>query len=147
MPAEPASDDPIKQEESCDAWNGGSIPPLGGAQNMSDLIRSPIGRSPTARIMPIHWRTAGQEDDTGTRRRGEMRDKFLYIMILVLIAIAFFEGGYILGYLKRDEIKTKLQQVNEWVIDHGGRIVALETIQKKAEGPPLRQGSGGQGKQ
>jgi hypothetical protein len=76
-----------------------------------------------------------------------MRDKFLYIMILVLIAIAFFEGGYILGYLKRDEIKTKLQQVNEWVIDHGGRIVALETIQKKAEGPPLRQGSGGQGKQ
>jgi len=60
-----------------------------------------------------------------------MRDKFLYIMILVLIAIAFFEGGYILGYLERDEIKAKLTQVNEWVIDHGGRIVALETMERK----------------
>jgi hypothetical protein len=76
-----------------------------------------------------------------------MRDKFLYIVILILVAITFFEGGYILGYLKRDEIKEKLQQVNEWVIDHGGRIVALETVQKKAEGTHLRQGSGGQGRQ
>ena len=60
-----------------------------------------------------------------------MRDKFLYIVILILVAITFFEGGYILGYLKRDEIKEKLQQVNEWVIDHGGRIVALETMERK----------------
>ena len=60
-----------------------------------------------------------------------MRDKLLYIMILVLIATAFFEGGYILGYLERDEIKAKLQQVNEWVIDHGGRIVALENLERK----------------
>ena len=57
-----------------------------------------------------------------------MRDKFLYIIILVLIAIAFFEGGFIVGHLKTDGLKEKLQQVNEWVIDHGGRIVALETI-------------------
>ena len=60
-----------------------------------------------------------------------MRDKFLYIVILVLVAIASLEGGYILGYLERDEIKTKLQQVNEWVIDHGGRIVALETMDRR----------------
>jgi hypothetical protein len=65
-----------------------------------------------------------------------MRDKFLYIMILVLIAIAFFEGGFIVGHLKTDGLKEKLQQVNAWVIDHGGRIVALETLDRrqKAEG-------------
>ena len=60
-----------------------------------------------------------------------MRDKFLYILILVLVAIASLEGGYILGYLERDEIKTQLHQVNEWVIDHGGRIVALETMDRR----------------
>jgi hypothetical protein len=60
-----------------------------------------------------------------------MRDKFLYIMILILIAITFFEGGFILGHLKTDGLKEKLQQVNEWVIDHGGRIVALETMDRR----------------
>jgi hypothetical protein len=60
-----------------------------------------------------------------------MRDKFLYIMILILIAIAFFEGGFIVGHLKTDGLKEKLAQVNEWVIDHGGRIVALETMERK----------------
>lgn len=65
-----------------------------------------------------------------------MRDKFLYIAILILVAIAFFEGGFIVGHLKTDGLKEKLQQVNEWVIDHGGRIVALETLDRrqKAEG-------------
>ena len=63
-----------------------------------------------------------------------MRDKLLYIMILVLIAIAFFEGGFIVGHLKTDGLKEKLQQVNEWVIDHGGRIVALENLERKKVG-------------
>ena len=63
-----------------------------------------------------------------------MRDKLLYIMILVLIATAFFEGGFIVGHLKTDGLKEKLQQVNEWVIDHGGRIVALENLERKKVG-------------
>jgi hypothetical protein len=63
-----------------------------------------------------------------------MRDKILYIAILILVAIAFFEGGFIVGHLKTDGLKTKLAQVNEWVIDHGGRIVALETIQRRNPG-------------
>ena len=120
---------------------------------MWGLIRSPILRSPTAQIMRIRWRMRG-EDCRGNSRialystgqghglrprgpsgpEGEMRDKILYIAILILVAIAFFEGGFIVGHLKTDGLKEKLQQVNEWVIDHGGRIVALETVQKKAEG-------------
>ena len=52
-------------------------------------------------------------------------------MVLILVAIAFFEGGFILGHLKTDGLKEKLQQVNEWVIDHGGRIEALETMERK----------------
>ncbi len=60
-----------------------------------------------------------------------MRDKFLYIVVVILIAIGAFEGGFIVGHLKTDGLKEKLQQVNEWVIDHGGRIVALETIDRK----------------
>jgi hypothetical protein len=78
--------------------------------------------------------STGQATPQGKQKTDKMRDKFLYIMILVLIAIAFFEGGFIVGHLKTDGLKEKLQQVNAWVIDHGGRIVALETVQKKAEG-------------
>jgi hypothetical protein len=60
-----------------------------------------------------------------------VRDKFLYIVILILIAIGAFEGGYILGYHDRDEIKAGLQKLNGWVLDHGGRIQALETMERR----------------
>ena len=119
---------------------------------MSGLIRSPILKLRMARITRILWRIRGivrahsntpvqlPASEIGDQGHREMRDKVLYIAILILVAIAFFEGGYILGYLERDEIKAKLQQVNEWVIDHGGRIVALETLdrrEKTGSGKPI----------
>ena len=75
-----------------------------------------------------------------------MRDKFLYIAILILVAIAFFEGGFIVGHLKIDGLKAKLTQVNEWVIDHGGRIVALETMDRRSN-PGGVKGKTPQGKE
>lgn len=66
-----------------------------------------------------------------------MRDKFLYIAILVLVAIAALQGGYILGHNDTDRTKAEIQKLNGWVMDHGGRIEALETMDRRQ-----RTGSG-----
>lgn len=63
-----------------------------------------------------------------------VRDKLLYIMILILVAMAAFQGGYILGHHRNDELKATVQKLKEWVIDHGGRIAALENLGRKKVG-------------
>jgi hypothetical protein len=60
-----------------------------------------------------------------------VRDKFLYIMILILVAIAFFEGGYILRNRQIDRTEAEVQKLNRWVLDHGGRLESIEIIDRK----------------
>lgn len=61
-----------------------------------------------------------------------MRDRILYLVILVLVAVAAFQGGYILGHHKVDETKAEIKKLNGWVIDHGGRIAAIEGKQSSS---------------
>ncbi len=74
-----------------------------------------------------------------------MRERLLYIGILILVAIAAFEGGYVLGHHDRDDTKAQIQKLNGWIIDHGGRIEALETVdrrQKTGSGKPFNSPAG-----
>lgn len=60
-----------------------------------------------------------------------IRETIFWVAICILIAIAAFEGGYIAGYLERDRIKTEIRKLNAWVLDHGGRIESLETMDRR----------------
>lgn len=65
------------------------------------------------------------------KKWGSIRQTVFWFAICILIAIAAFEGGYIMGYFDRDELKTQIRKLNSWVLDHGGRIESLETVDRR----------------
>ncbi len=68
---------------------------------------------------------------------GVIRQTIFWILFCILLVIASFEAGYLMKTFERDETKTEIQKLNGWVLDHGGRIEAIETTNRRA-----RTGSG-----
>ena len=63
----------------------------------------------------------------------KIRAVILWIAILVLLAIASFEGGYILRDRQKDDTRERIFGLSVKFRDHDGRITMLEG--SKPEGP------------
>jgi hypothetical protein len=62
---------------------------------------------------------------------GALRETIFWFIVCILVAIAALEGGYILGHRNADRTGAEIRKLNSWVLDHGGRIESLETMDRK----------------
>lgn len=79
----------------------------------------------------------------GNKAWESIHETIFWAAICILIAIGAFEGGYILGHHGKDRIKDEIRKLNSWVLDHGGRIESLETMDRRdrtgSGKPPIKK--------
>ncbi len=59
-----------------------------------------------------------------------MREKIIVILGLIFMAAAFFQAGWILRDLRKDDIRDRLTKIEEYQRDLGGRMIVLEGKRK-----------------
>ncbi len=71
---------------------------------------------------------------------GPVRQTIFWVLFCIVLVIASFEAGYLTKTFERDETKAEIRKLNSWVMDHGGRIEAIETTnrrEKTGSGKPV----------
>jgi hypothetical protein len=68
---------------------------------------------------------------TEIREWRPIREMIFWVVVCILVGIAAFEGGYIVGHRDGDRIKSEIRKLNSWILDHGGRIESLETMDRR----------------
>jgi hypothetical protein len=71
---------------------------------------------------------------------GLIRQTIFWVFFCILLVIVSFEAGYLVKSFEKDNTREEVRKLNSWVVDHGGRIEALETIdgrEKTGSGKPV----------
>ncbi len=62
---------------------------------------------------------------------GPVRQTIFWIFFCIVLMIASFEAGYLVKTFEKDQMTVEIKKLNSWVMDHGGRIEAIETTNRR----------------